>query len=110
MKSGGVEATDIATYWSILRPSIGGGGEVENGVYYYAEGQSVIMTKDSSTETATWTAQGMGHYYSGQKRRRRDVGSLFFRTSSSSSSTGKLAFLNNLVLLGLEGAWRWLEN
>jgi hypothetical protein len=74
-------------------PRAGGGGGVGNGVYYYAEGQGVIMTKDSSTETATWSAQGIGHYYSGQKR--RDVGSVFFRTSSS--LTDKLDFLNNLV-------------
>ena len=87
---GGVEATDIVTYWSMPRA---GGGGVGNGGYYYAEGQGVIMTKDSSTETATWIGQGIGHYYSGQKR--RDVGSVFFRTSSS--LTDKLDFLNNLV-------------
>jgi hypothetical protein len=85
---GGVEATDIVTYWSMPRA----GGGVGNGVYYYAEGQGVIMAKDSSTGTATWIGQGIGHY-SGQKR--RDVGSVFFRTSSS--LTGKLDFLNNLV-------------
>jgi hypothetical protein len=41
---------------------------------------------------ATWTGQGIAHY-SGQKR--KDVGSVFCRTSSTTS--GKLAFLNNMV-------------
>jgi hypothetical protein len=74
---GGIEATDIVTYWSIPRP----------GGAYYAEGKGVIMVKDNPTEVATWTGQGIAHY-SGQKR--RDVGSVFFRTPFT---TGKLAFL-----------------
>ena len=41
---------------------------------------------------ATWTGQGIAHY-SGQKR--RDVGSVICSTSSTTS--GKLAFLNNVV-------------
>jgi hypothetical protein len=49
------------------------------------------MAKDDPGEMATWTGQGVAHY-SGQKR--RDVGSVFCRTSST---TGKLAFLNNIV-------------
>jgi hypothetical protein len=49
------------------------------------------MAKDDPGEMATWTGQGIAHY-SGQKR--RDVGSVFCRTSST---TGKLAFLNNIV-------------
>ena len=50
-----------------------------------------MLSKDGK-ETVTWTGQGIAHY-SGQKR--RDVGSVFCRTPSS--TTGKLAFLNNLV-------------
>jgi hypothetical protein len=83
---GGIEATDIVTYWSIPR----------SGGAYYAEGKGVFMAKDDPSETATWTGQGIAHY-TGQKR--RDVGSVFCRTPSSlsSSASGKLAFLNNLV-------------
>jgi hypothetical protein len=84
---GGIEATDTVTYWSI--PRLGGA--------YYAEGKGVFMAKDNPSKMATWTGQGIAHY-SGQKR--RDVGSIFCRTSSSSSSSttsGKLAFLNNMV-------------
>ena len=78
----GVEVTSIVTYSSIPR---------EQGGAIYAEGQGIIMTKeDGSSETATWTGQGIAHY-SGQTR--RDVGSIFCRTSSN----GKLAFLNNMV-------------
>ena len=80
---GGIEATDIVTYWSI--PRTGGA--------YYAEGKGVFMAKDNPSEMAAWTGQGIAHY-SGQKR--RDVGSVFCRIPSS-STTGKLTFLNNLV-------------
>jgi hypothetical protein len=79
---GGIEATDTVTYWSI--PKSDGGA-------YYAEGKGVFMTKDDPNDTAAWTGQGIAHY-SGQKR--RDVGSVFCRTSTT---TGKLAFLNNMV-------------
>ena len=78
---GGVEATDIVTYWRIPR----------SGGAYYAEGKGVFMAKDGPSETATWTGQGIAHY-SGQKR--RDVGSVFCRTAST---IGKFAFLNNVV-------------
>ena len=80
---GGIEATDTVTYWSIPRP----------GGAYYDEGKGVFMAKDDLSEMATWTGQGIAHY-SGQKR--RDVGSIFCHTSSP-STTGKLAFLNNMV-------------
>ena len=79
---GGIEATDTVTYWSI--PRLGGA--------YYAKGKGVFMAKDDPSEMATWTGQGIAHY-SGQKR--RDVGSVICSTSSTTS--GKLAFLNNLV-------------
>jgi hypothetical protein len=78
---GGIEAIDIVTYWSIPRPEGA----------YYAEGKGVFMAKDSPNDTAAWTGQGIAHY-SGQKR--RDVGSVFCLTSLT---TGKLAFLNNMV-------------
>jgi hypothetical protein len=70
------------TYWSISRPEGA----------YYAEGKGVFMAIDDPSEMATWTGQGIAHY-SGQKR--KDVGSVFCRTSSTTS--GKLAFLNNMV-------------
>ena len=76
----GVEATDMGTYWSTPRP----GGAI------HGEGQGVLMSKDGQ-EMATWTGQGVGRFISPGKI--RFVGSLFFSTAS----TGKLAFLNNLV-------------
>jgi hypothetical protein len=78
---GEIEATDIVTYWSIPR----------SGGAYYAEGKGVFMAKDDPSEMATLTGQGIAHY-SGRKR--RDVGSVFCRTAST---TGKFAFLNNIV-------------
>ena len=81
---GEIETLDMVTYRSVPR----------SGGAYYAEGKGVFMTKDGSGETAAWTWQGIAHY-SGLKR--RDVGSVFCRTSSSSSTTGKLAFIKNLV-------------
>jgi len=76
----GVEATDMGTYWSTPRP----GGAI------HGEGQGVFISKDGQ-EMATWTGQGVGRFISPGKI--RFVGSLFFSTAS----TGKLAFLNNLV-------------
>jgi hypothetical protein len=78
---GGIEATDMVTYWSVPRP----------GGAYYAEGKGVFMVKDNPGEIAMWAGQGIAHYL-GQKR--RDVGSVFCSTASTS---GKLAFLNNMV-------------
>jgi hypothetical protein len=82
----GIEVTSTASYCSIPREQDGA---------IYAEGQGVIMTKEDNNnnnvgETATWTGQGIAHYF-GQTR--RDVGSIFCRTSSN----GILAFLNNMV-------------
>ena len=76
----GVEAADMGTYSSTPRP----GGAI------HGEGQGVLMSKDGQ-EMATWTGQGVGRFTSPGKI--RFVGSLFFSTAS----TGKLAFLNNLV-------------
>jgi hypothetical protein len=76
----GVETTAIVTY--LASPRTGGA--------MYGEGQGVLMSKDGQ-EMATWTGQGIGRFTSPGKI--RFTGSLFFNTSS----TGKLAFLNNLV-------------
>jgi hypothetical protein len=76
----GVETTATVTYWGSLRP----GGAI------YGEGQGVLMSKDGQ-EVATWTGQGIGRFTNPGKI--RFAGSLFFNTPS----TGKLAFLNNLV-------------
>lgn len=76
----GVETTASVTYWSTPRP----GGAI------YGEGQAVLMSKDAQ-EMVTWTGQGIGRFTSPGKISFR--GSLFYSTSS----TGKLAFLNNLV-------------
>jgi hypothetical protein len=76
----GVGTTATVTYWASPRP----GGAI------YGEGQGVLMSKDGQ-EMATWTGQGIGRFTSPGKTRL--TGSLFFKTPS----TGKLAFLNNLV-------------
>src|SRR5437867_254686 len=76
----GVETTATVTYCGSLRP----GGAI------YGEGQGILMSKDGQ-EMATWTGQGIGRFTSPGKI--RFTGSLFFNTPS----TGKLAFLNNLV-------------
>ena len=75
----GTDGTEIGTFSSILRPE---------GVLY-GEGQGVITSKDG--EVATWTGSGIGRF-TGQGKIRFH-GPLFYRTLS----TGKLAFLNNLV-------------
>jgi len=76
----GTETTANITYWSTPRP----GGAI------YGEGQGVLMSKDGQ-EMATWTGPGIGRF-TGQGKI-RFTGSLFYTTSS----TGRLAFLNNMV-------------
>ena len=76
----GVETTATITYWASPRP----GGAI------YGEGKGAVMSKDGQ-EIATWTGQGIGRFTSPGKI--RFTGSLFYSTSS----TGRLAFLNNLV-------------
>src|SRR5712691_12529929 len=76
----GVETTATLTYWASPRP----GGAI------YGEGQGLLMSRDGQ-EMATWTGQGIGRFTGPGKI--RFTGSLFFSTSS----TGKLAFLNNMV-------------
>jgi hypothetical protein len=76
----GVETTTTVTYWAIPKP----GGAI------YGEGQALIISKDGQ-EMVTWTGQGIGRFTGPGKIRLK--GSLFYSTSS----TGKLAFLNNMV-------------
>ena len=76
----GAETTVTITYWASPRP----GGAI------YGEGKGAVMSKDGQ-EIATWTGQGIGRFTSPGKI--RFTGSLFYSTSS----TGRLAFLNNLV-------------
>jgi hypothetical protein len=76
----GVETTVTVTYWSILRS-----GGVMSG-----EGKGMVMSRDGQ-EMATFTGQGIGRFVGSGKV--RFVGSVFYHTAS----TGKLAFLNNLV-------------
>ena len=94
----GVEITHIATFWTIPQG---------NGLY--GQGQGVITTR---REIATETGRGIGHLVdSGKKVKFR--GSFFYKTSS----TGKLAFLNNMVGIfeyeadeagnNLEKVWEW---
>ena len=57
----------------------------------YAEGYGVMMTKGGSNEVATMTGQGVGRMTESGIAQYR--GTYFYSTSS----TGKLAYLNNLV-------------
>jgi hypothetical protein len=87
-----IDITHMATFYSIPRG---------NGLLY-GEGQGVIMTKDGSGEMATEIGRGIGQFTDGGKKVRFH-GSFFYRTSS----TGKLAFLNNIVgLFEYEGGER----
>jgi hypothetical protein len=78
--NGNIAAREIGSYVTAPRP---------NSNILFGEGQGVITTRDG--EMATWTGQGIGHFTSDGKIVFR--GSLFFTTTS----TGKLAFLNNMV-------------
>ena len=77
-----IDITHMATFWTIPRG---------NGVLH-GEGQGVITTKDGSGEMATELGRGIGKITDGGKKV-QFRGSFFFRASS----TGKLAFLNNIV-------------
>jgi hypothetical protein len=77
-----IDITHMATFWTIPRG---------NGVLH-GEGQGVITTKDGSGEMATEIGRGIGKITDGGKKV-QFRGSFFFRASS----TGKLAFLNNIV-------------
>ena len=77
-----IDITHMATFSTIPRG---------NGVLY-GEGQGVITTRDGSAEMATEIGRGIGQFTDGGKKVKFH-GSFFYRASS----TGKLAFLNNLV-------------
>ena len=81
--NGNIAAREIGSYVTAPRPTSG------NSNMLFGEGQGAITTKDG--EMATWTGQGIGHFTSDGTIVFR--GSLFFTTTS----TGKLAFLNNMV-------------
>ena len=57
----------------------------------YGEAKGVVMSKDVSGEVVTFTAYAVGRFTS--LGRARFHGSVYYRTRS----TGKLAFLDNLV-------------
>jgi hypothetical protein len=76
---GNIAASETGTYTSVMRAD----GSL------YEQGQGIITTKDG--DVATWTGQGIGHFT--QDGKLRFHGSLFYSTPS----TGKLAFLNNMV-------------
>ena len=78
--NGNIAAREIGSYVTAPRP---------NSNILFGEGQGVITTRDG--EMATWTGQGIGHFTSDGTIVFR--GSLFFTTTS----TGKLAFLNNMI-------------
>jgi hypothetical protein len=82
--NGNITAKEIGTYVAAPRPNSG------NNILY-GEGQGVITTTTKDREMATWIGQGIGHISPDGKIVFR--GSLFFSTTS----TGKLAFLNNMV-------------
>ena len=77
---GNISASEMGTYTSVMRPD----GSL------YGQGQGIITTKGG--EVVTWTGQGIGHFM--QDGKLRFHGSLFYSTNST---TGKLAFLNNMV-------------
>jgi hypothetical protein len=78
----GVEATVTVTYWSAPR----------SGGAMYGEGKGLLMSGDGQ-DMVTFTGQGMGRFVG--RGRIRFVGSVFY----SATSTGKLAFLNNMVAI-----------
>ncbi len=74
----GVEATNLGTYSSIVRPD----GTL------YGEGQGVAMTKDG--EAVSWIGQGVGRFTGGGAVSYR--GALYYQTASE-----KLASLNSIA-------------
>ena len=77
----GIDTINTVTYWSVPRP----------GGMLYGEAKGVVMSKDGTGEVVTFTAYGVGRFTSPGKIRFH--GSVYYRTTS----TGKLAFLNNVV-------------
>jgi hypothetical protein len=72
-----IECTDMWTYWTVRGQR--------------GEGRGVIMSNDRSSEVVTAVSQGIGKM--SEYGSTRYVGANFYSTTS----TGKLAFLNNLV-------------
>jgi hypothetical protein len=83
--NGNVTAKEIGTYVTTPKPNSGDANVL------YGEGQGVITTTKDG-QMATWTGQGLGHFTSSDGKVVFH-GSLFFSTAS----TGKLAFLNNMI-------------
>lgn len=75
------DTINTVTYWSVPRP----------GGMLYGEAKGVVMSKDGTGEVVTFTAYGVGRFTSPGKIRFH--GSVYYRATS----TGKLAFLNNVV-------------
>lgn len=79
--SGNLSVTDSGTLVSTLRRG-------SNGIYY-SQGQGIVSTTDGR-EMSTWTSQGIQNATNKKNLLR---GSAFYTTTS----TGKLAFLNNVM-------------
>ena len=77
----GIDTINTVTYWSVPRP----------GGMLYGEAKGVAMSKGGTGEVVTFTAYGVGRFTSPGKVRFH--GSVYYSTTS----TGKLAFLNNVV-------------
>ena len=77
----GVDATNLVTYLSVMRP----GGEL------YGEGQGVIMTKDG--ENLTWIGHGVGRF-TGRGSAVSFRGDNYLQTASA-----KLARLNSVAVV-----------
>jgi len=77
---GNIEHKEMWTFWSEQRP----------GGVQYGEGKGVMMTKDGD-EVVTITGRGIG--------RMTEHGTMRYAATnfSKTTSTGKLAFLNNMV-------------
>jgi len=94
----GIDATEIATYWSMMRPD----GSL------FGEGQGVLLGKNG--EAATWVAQGVGTTKQDGSTSFR--GAVYFTTSSRD-----WARLNSVAVVyeyeaGAQGntsaqAWEW---
>lgn len=84
---GDVGYTEIATYWSV--PSARKNNES------YGEGHGIITAKDG--ETATWRLHGIGQVLPSGGRSLK--GSAVYRSIQSTGKVGKLAELDNVVVV-----------
>jgi hypothetical protein len=102
----GIQVTQILTF--VGRPKR---SEEEAGVIH-GKGGGITMAGQQSEEVATFTGEAVGRISSSGSTKWR--GSIFYSTSSS---TGKLSFLNNMIVvfeaeMDAEGkfthkAWEW---